>query len=309
MTTSTVRKLDANEQAFFFRQIEHIQVKQREVQHKPLRAAEFIPVNMEAPAGTDKITYRFYDVVGLAKFISDYATDVPDVDAYGTETSVNVKSIGVGYKYSIKEIRRAAQGGVPLDQRRASAAKRAINEKLDTVAWLGDTKQGINGLLKYPGILSYTLLADGTGSSKLWSTKTPDQIVRDIAGLLTAVNVATNSVEECDTLIMTRTAYNYLSFTRMGSGSDKTILTYVRENFPMLTKISWVNELVGIGAGSTDRIMAYKRDPDKLDFQLPVPFESFDPEKKGMVYKVMCHAETAGVIVYYPLSVVFADGL
>jgi hypothetical protein len=38
-------------------------------------------------------------------------------------------------------------------------------------------------------------------------------------------------------------------------------------------------------------------------------FEQFDPIQKGMEYEIPCHAETAGVIVYYPLSIAYGDGL
>ena len=35
----------------------------------------------------------------------------------------------------------------------------------------------------------------------------------------------------------------------------------------------------------------------------------FAEDKKGMSYQVPVHAETAGVIVYYPASIAFGDGI
>jgi hypothetical protein len=55
--------------------------------------------------------------------------------------------------------------------------------------------------------------------------------------------------------------------------------------------------------------MAYTRDPMKVEVQIPLRLEQLPPERKGMEYSVICHQRTAGTIVYYPMSVVFCDGL
>jgi hypothetical protein len=306
-------RLDAGEEAFFLRQLEYIKVKQYEVKHKPLRAAEFIPVSSEAPPGADTITIRYYDIVGLAKIIHDYASDFPRVDTYGIEKKFPVKSIGTSFGYSVKEIRRSQLAGLPLDQRRAIAAQRASDELIDKIAWLGDTATGLFGLINYPGISEYTVPAvgnqNGATNSKKWVNKTPDQIIADIAGIINGVVVATNGKEIPDTLIVPTYLYTYLSATRVSSYSDKNILTYIKENFLMLKEISWVNELAGVGAGGTDRFMVYVKDPEHLTLEIPQVFEQFAPQQENMQFSVPCHAETAGVICYYPLSVAFGDGI
>ena len=167
----------------------------------------------------------------------------------------------------------------------------------------------MNGIINYPGTTEFTIPADGTGSSKLWSTKTPDQIIRDLTGLTNAVVATTNGREIPDTLLIPLTRYNTISTTRMGSVSDTTILEYFLKTSPYITKVEWLVELSGAGAGNSDRIMALANDEMHLTLEIPQLFEQFDPQQKGMEFEIPCHCETAGVIVYYPLSIAFGDGV
>lgn len=310
-------RLDAGEQAFFLRALEYIKVKQYEIKHKPLRAIEFIPVSSEAPPGADAITIRYYDIIGLAKIIHDYASDFPRADTYGVEQKFPVKSIGASFGYSVKEIRRAQMAGVPLDQRRAIAAQRMVDEAIDRIAWFGDAATGLRGLINYPGINQYVVPQTGvqngttisTPAAAKWVNKTPDQIIADIAGAINAVILTTNGKEVPNTLIVPTADYTYLSTTRVSSYSDKNILSYIKENFLMLNEVNWVNELAGAGVGGSDRFMVYVKDPEHLTLEIPQPFEQFAPQQENMQYSVPCHAETAGVICYYPLSIAYGDGI
>lgn len=304
-----VMKLDANESAFFKRQLEYIKSQTYDTKYKNLKATTLIPVSTEAPNGADSITFRRFSKVGFAKIVSDYANDFPRVDVYGEEQQSPVHSIGASYGYSIKEIRRAQMAGLNLNQRRADTARRAIEEEIDSIAWDGDSDYGLNGLIDYPGITEYTVPADGTGSVKLWSAKTPDKIVRDVTGMVDAIVDTTNGREAPDTLLLPITQYLYIANTRMTDGNDKTIMTYIMDNNPFINTIEWVVELAGAGAGATDRMMLYTRSPNNLTLEIPQPFEQFSPQQKGMEYEVPVHAETGGVIVYYPLSVCYGDGI
>lgn len=312
-STTKVRQdamhLDANESVFFKRELEYIKARTYDTKYKQLKAFGLIPISSEANNGATEITWRKYSMVGFAKIIADYAIDFPRVDVYGEETTVKVKDIGDSYGYSIQEIRRSQMAGKRLDQRRSDTARRAIEEKINAIALLGDSLSGLNGIIKYPGITEYTVPADGTGATKTWATKTVDQVVRDITGIVNAIFNTTNGREAPDTLLLPITKYMYLATTRMGSVNDTTLLEYILKTNPFLKKIDWLTELSGAGASGGDRMLCYCNDDQHLSLEIPQPFESFDPIQKGMEFEVACHAETAGVIVYYPLSIAFADGI
>lgn len=303
-------RLDFNEVAFFNRQLEYIKTKTYDELNKELKYPDILPISTETPNGAQVITWRTFKEIGFAAWIADYANDFPRVDVTGEEHSVKPKSMGDSYGYSIEEIRAAQFGRFNLNARRAKAARRAIEEKLNRTAIRGDDDYGLNGLIDYPGITEYAVPNDGTGSSKLWNTKTPDQIIRDMSSIVSlGVIDITNGVERPDTMLMPIEHYEYISNTRMTGGSDKTIMKFFMENNVHIKTIDWLVELKGAGAGGTDRFMVYKKNSDKLTFEIPQMFEQFSPQQKGMEFQIPCHAKTGGVIVYYPLSIAFGDGI
>lgn len=300
---------DANESVFFLRELEYIKAKSYDTKYKQLKATMLLPVSTEADPAAATITYQKYTKVGIAKIIADYADDAPRVDVYGEESSVKVKRIGDSYGYDRDEIRRSQTAGKSLDQRKANAAKRASDEKINSIAWNGDSDYNMIGFIDYPGITEYTVPNDGTGTTKTWSTKTPDQIIRDMSDLVTSVVDATNGVEMPDTLIMPISQYQLIANTRVTDGNDKTILTYFLENNPFIDTIDWLTELKTAGAGGTARMMCYPRDPDHVTLEIPMPYSQLPPVQKGYGFEILTETKCAGVIVYYPLSVAYGDGI
>lgn len=301
-------RLDAGEQVFFDEQLALVKSRTYDVKHKALKALTLLPVSTEQDGGADKIIWRSYDQVGMAKIVADYANDFPRADIAGEEHITPVKDLGASYAYSLKEIRRAQKAGVSLDAKRAEAARRSIDELQDKIAWFGNAKSKLPGFINAAGISEY-VAANGAGGGKAWSGKTADEIVADFAGLITAASEATNGIENPDTVILPLALYNKLMTTPYGSNRDKTIMGFIRENYPQITRIDWVSDLAGAGAGNTNRVMAYSRDPLKVEVQIPQRFEQFPPQQTGLVYDIICSQSTGGTIVYYPLSVVFCDGL
>lgn len=300
--------LDAAEQVFFDEQLALVKSRTYEVQHKELKSLMLLPVSTEQDPGAEHIIWRSFDAVGTAKLVSDYANDYPRVDIGGEEHTSPIKEIGASYGYSIKEIRRAQKAGISLDAKKAVACRRAIDEKQDAIAWKGDAKGKLPGFINHPGITEY-VPANGAVGGKAWSGKTPDEIVADFAGIISAAPESTNGIENPDTVIMPLSLYNKLQNTPYGSNRDKTILGFIRENYPQITRIEWVQDLVGAGVGNTNRVMAYARDPLKVEVQIPQRFEQMPPQLTGKVYDIICSQSTGGTLVYYPQSVVFADGL
>lgn len=301
-------RLDGMEQVFFDEQLALIKARTYDVRHKSLKALTLLPVSTEQDPGAEHIIWRSFDQVGIAKLVSDYANDYPRVDIGGEEHTSPIKEIGASYGYSIKEIRRAQKAGISLDAKKAEACRRAIDEKQDSIAWKGDAKGKLPGFFNHPGITEY-VAPNGAGGSKTWASKTADEIVADFAAIISTAPESTNGIEQPDTVIMPLSLYNKLQNMPYGSNRDKTILGFIRENYPQITRIDWVQDLVGAGAGNTSRVMAYARDPMKVEVQIPQRFEQMPPQLTGKAYDIICSQSTGGTLVYYPQSVVFCDGL
>lgn len=301
--------LDAAENVFFGEQLTSVKAKTYDVVNKDLKALSLLPISTEGDPGAETISYKSFDAVGMAKIVSDYATDFPRTDLIGEEHTLKVKSLGSSYGYSIQEIRRAQMTGTNLETRRAVAARRAIDELQDKIAWFGDAKAQLNGFLNNSGANVYVAANNAAGTSKAWANKTADEIVADIAGIITAGPVATNGKEVPDTLLLPLNLYNVVMTTPYGSNRDKTIMGFLRDNYPQITRIEWVSELATAGASGASRVVAYSRDPNKVEVQIPLRLEQLPPQQKGMEFEVICHQRTAGVAIYYPMSVTYCDGL
>ena len=308
MAEKSVNRLDADDAIFFKRQLEAVKGRTYDQKLADLKYAQFLPVNADTPAGATEITWRSFSGYGFAKIIADYAKDFPRTDIGGTEHTVKVKDLGSSYAYSIREIQRAAMAGLALEARRASMARRAIEEKLNTIAWSGDTTANIQGFLNYPGATTYTVPATGTGTTKTWSTKTGAQILTDLFGICNAVIEGTYGKEVPNQILLPLAQYNLIKQTRVSDYSDTTVYEFFTKNMPGVA-IDWLKELDGAGTGSTGLFVAYVKDSDHVTFEVPNAFEQLEEEKEGMEYKVPCWASTAGVIVYYAASVCFGAGI
>ena len=303
-----VEIMDANLSAFFLRELEYVKAKTYDTKYKNLKATMLIPVDTSGDPGAKTITYRKYTKVGIAKIIADYADDAPRVDVYGTEVTQKVYRIGDSYGYDRDEVRASNMAGKSLEQRRANSAKEASDRKVDRVAWTGDSEYNIVGFIDFPGITEYTI-PDGDSASPLWSTKTSDEILDDMNGIVTAVIESTNGKEVPDTMLMPIKQLRLISTKRVSSDSDSTILKFFLENNKMITTVDWLTELKGAGDAGADRLMVYVKDSDHLTLEIPLPFSQLPPEIKGYGFEILTETKTAGVIVYYPQSVAYGDGI
>lgn len=301
--------LDEGESIFFARELEYIKAETYDIKFPELKARVLFPTDFSTNAGAETITYEQYDQVGAAKIISNYADDLPRADVKGKEFTARVRTIADAYGYNYDEIQAAKMAGKPLVQRKAMAAKRACMILEDTIAWFGDATHNLQGFLTNPNIGSVVLPADGTGASKLWSTKTPAQIVRDMSSLPTAVHTVTKGVEVANIMLLPLAQYNYIASTKFSDSSDVTILEWFLKANPHIQEVGWANELAGAGAGATDRMVVYRRDKQALSMEIPSDFKQLPVQEKNLEYIVPCHQRFGGVLIYYPLSVCYADGL
>lgn len=310
--------LDADESVFFARELEFVKSRSYDKKYADLKARLLIPLSDEAEPWADAIVYESFDHVGVAKMIAGYSDDLPRADVKGQEIINPVKSLASSYGYNIMEVRKARARGKSLEQRKANAAKRAILELENRLAFEGDTKTNLKGFLNHPNVPNITVPDDGTGSVTEWldadgitPLKSPKQILRDLHAIANAVVNQTQGVEKPDTLLLPRTLYLYIASTPFSDGDSggKTILKMFLEQSMFAKNVDWLNELETAGDGGSKRAMAYRRDPEAVTLEVPQDFEQFDPQARNLEFVVPCHSRFGGVLFYYPLSAVYADDL
>ena len=298
---------DSNLSAFFLRELESIEAQSYDTKYKMLKAFDLFPIDTSDNAGAATSTYRRFTKMGVAKIICDYADDAPRVDVYGEEVTTKIYTVGDSFGYSRQEIRESQMTGKNLNTMRAETAKRASDEKLNSLAWSGDSNYNISGFISYSGITAYST-PNGAAGTPQWSTKTPDEILADMNGIVTSVINSTNGVEQPNTMIMPISQHRLISTVRV-TDTNETILSFYLRTNGIINKVDWVTELSGAGTGSSDRFMVYNNSRSNLAFKIPLPYQQLPPQEKGYGFEILTETRTAGIVIYYPLSVAYGDNI
>jgi hypothetical protein len=179
----------------------------------------------------------------------------------------------------------------------------------------GNAEKGLTGIVNDPNVSAANVAADGTGATTTWSTKTPDQINRDVNAVLNAPYNATMETQRANTLLLPTTRLQYAASTRIGDGSD-TVLKFLRENNAYTLEtgqpltIIGTRELEAAGAGGTARMVAYDNSRGVVQFHLPGPHEFLPPfQKSSMTWEVAGIMNVGGVEVRRPKGIAYRDGI
>lgn len=254
------------------------------------------------------------DIAGKAEFLSGMSFDMPYANVSQTQFLRENQLAGIGYEWSLQELQRAARLGRNLGSDKARAATRVAEQFIYGIAIRGSTEKGWTGLINDANVPAATVTADGTGSSPLWSAKTPDQILRDINAACEGVYNNTSETEIANRLILPTTAFQFLSRTRIGDTTD-TILAFVRENnfYTAQTgqplEIIASRELETAGASSSRRMIAYNNSREVVQLHLPGPHEFLAPfQKSSMTWEVAGVMNVGGVDIRLPRGLIYRDG-
>lgn len=309
---SMAQRTDDSFSLFLARELTYIRTRVLEVAKAPMNAFRIFPVQTEIPAGAQVAMQRIYDQMGLAKVIANYADDLPRADVVATETPVKVLTLGDSYGYNVVEIENAQFAGVNLEMRKAQAVRRAMDIKINQLAWFGEAENGVVGFLANPNLTAVTIAADGNqnggSSSTKFIHKTSDQIIRDVSKVISAINKATNNVENPNMVLFPTEAFDWIVMTPRSQYSDLTILEFLRRSHPDV-RFEKVGELDGAGTSGADLMVAGRFDPDAVRLEIPERFRQLPVEKRNLEYVVDCISRYVGVTITAPLAFSKASGV
>lgn len=302
---------------FFARELDFVKSQSYDVEYPEFTALSLFPMSSEVDPGAETVTYYSYDKTGLAKIISNYATDLPRADVKGKPTTAIIKSLGDSYGYSIQEMRASRLAGKSLDTRKAESARYQIDYLNNKIAWNGDAETGLKGVLSTDNDVPLYTVANGAKGTTSWADKTEDEILADITGMLKQMATVTKKVEKPDTLALSSDAYIEIQNKRI-EGTATTVLKYIQDNIPDIKQIVSCPELDAdsvetnpYAAASDGKAVAllFKNDSRKLSIENPLPFMQYPIQTQGLEVVVPCEARTAGAMIYYPMSLLIAVGV
>ena len=312
-----VRRFDGvdDASAFFARELDYIKAQAYDKLFPELSSLRYMPITSDVPEGAETATWYGYEPTGMAEIIANYADDLPRADVKGEPNTSHIKSLGVSYGYNAQEMRASVYTGKNLDARKATAARRANDQAVNKIAFMGSGKDNLVGLFSdAAGIPEFTLSEVDVNSVKHteFKYKTADQIQEDLNNMQAYIDKLTNSIERPDTLALPSHIFMDLS-TRRIPDTQITILAFLKENSPYINNFESWNELSAEATlfNPTNKNVAflYTKDPEKFSLELPMQFKQYPVQVKNLETVIPCESRCAGLMIYYPLSMLLAKGI
>ena len=318
------RRLDADETNMLALALEQFRTKVYEADYPELRARKVLSTASDIDTGAESFAYEETDEVGLAKVITNWSAPLPGVETHGQKRTQGIVSIGTGYTYTIQDLRRAAFSGRPLEARKAVAARRAFERKIDELAAIGgETTAGIS-----KGICNRTIgttvdtVRETAMTTADWdATPVAATMLADLQKLVAEYVVDGKELYEPRKLIMPTIHYLRAAHTMFTDGAPESVLERFAKNNGFITRqniMPW-NKLLGVaGSGASDatpnggtesRFLLMSDDPDVAELVIPQEFEVFGPQPVNLAFQVACHGRTAGTVIYRPLGLRYGTGL
>lgn len=296
--------------AFLSPQLRRIEAEVYSIKYPSFDINRFMTVDTSGDMWDVGTLVYSMDKVGEAQFMAGGAFDIPYASSTMSQNTHNYHLAAIGYEWNTQELQRAAKMGRSLSSDKAGAAVLASERFIYNIAMTGNTEKNWTGFVNNASAPSAQVANDGTSSSRLWTAKTPDQILRDINAAITAVETGTGETHVANTLVIPTSAYNYIASTRVSANSDTTILQFLQANNAAGEALTILKSraLETAGTGSTTRLVAYDNNSQVLKFHLPGPHQFLPAfQKSSLVYEVAGLMNVGGVEVRLPKAIVYRD--
>ena len=247
-------------------------------------------------------------------WISPNTTTLPGVSINGERVTLPLRLLGQEVSYTSVELERSQLIGQPIDAQKFNALNVLYQMNTDEMVYIGDSAVGAEGLLNSTLVTAASVTADGSGSSTLWSTKTPDQILRDVNDMITAAWQASGFSVCPDKLLLPPAQYAYIASQKISTAGNVSILTFLEDNSISLRvngrklEIQPVKWLTGCGTAGADRMVCYTNDEDRVRFPM-VPIRRETPYYLGIKFNAPYIWAFGEVEFVYPETVIYRDGI
>ena len=250
---------------------------------------------------------------GGKAWISKDANQISGVSLDIGKTANPLTLWGMEIKYTIPELESAQKIGRAIDTQKYEGMQLKYNMDIDEQVYLGDTTLGMAGLVNSASVTPADVANNAAGSSKLWSAKTPDEILADINEALNAAWAASGFAVVPSKLLLPPVKYSYLLSQKVSSAGNISVMEFLKANSlsnavngrPLdIQPLKW---LTGAGAGGTNRMVVYSQQPNFLRF--PMTPLARTPLEYRSLYQITTYYGRLGVVEFvYPETVAYRDG-
>jgi hypothetical protein len=320
-----LRQDAAYDTAFLARELTQIESEMYRVEYQDIQFRNFIPIkNSGLNPAAKFFVYKVWDYFGLAKWITDYADDLPRVGLRAKEVMSAAKDLGDSYGWSAKELMQAGMAGIALEREEARAAFEFIERKMEDAAVFGAPEVGMLGWANHPGVSTTTAAANGDENGGTNSTqfqhKTPAQILTDLHGFVFTMRnrAKQKGAFTPNTLALPPSIYGLISVMPVSDLSPLTTVldVFIKTNPYVKTVVEW--DLLETADGHTvtngvasgaPRAVLYRKDGRVGEVYIPMEARAEQPQQRNLAVVVNVWATFGGFILRQPLAYMYIDGL
>lgn len=237
------------------------------------------------------------------------------------KTPLPLRPWALEVKFTILELESAAKLGRPIDQQKIDALQLKHQMDIDEQVYVGDATTGDTGLMNSSQVTNVSNAVNGAGGTSTWATKTPDEILADVNGILTSTWEASAWAQMPDSLLIPPTQFGYISTQKVSNAGNVSIMKYILENNLLTTsgkgklRIAPVKWAVGAGVGGTlgtagtvDRMVAYTKEKKRVRY--PMTLLQRTPIQYDSIYHKTTYYCRLGVLeVVYGETIAYVDGI
>ena len=248
--------------------------------------------------------------------IFDATNDIPVVQADLSQSVARCFNFAEYMSFSTLEREKMMNVGRDPETFLNKGIRLHCDKAIDRNVYRGFDKVNSVGLCNSRTVARMSAPAIGTGSSAAWANKTADQILNDINTVISAIWKACDCSSDAlpNHILVPVEQFGLLVSRKVSDDSERSILTYVLENnltnqqggHLVISPCKWCS---GIGSSSTDRMVCYINDPDKICFNLTQPLKRMETEYSEMRIKIPYIAQFSEVRFLYPTTVRYMDGI
>ena len=244
------------------------------------------------------------------------ANDIPviqaDLSKQVARTISFVEYMSIGY---IEEAKMREIGRDPMTFLN-KGIRLHCDKVIDRNVYVGFRKTASTGLCNNPNITRSSAGRNAANTSTEWRDKTADEILDDINTAISAVW----EVNDCSSdalpnhILVPVEQFGQLVTRKVSDDSERSILTYVLENNItarqgrqlIISPCKWCS---GVGSDSSDRMVVYMNQVDRICFNLTQPLRRFTPENTKLSVRIPYFAQFSEVRFLYPTTVRYMDGI
>lgn len=290
---------------FLQSQLTHIIPQVYERKYAPIVYQDLVPVTNEASEWAESITTHYMDGYTEGKFVGPVSDDIPFTRIDASRGTIPVRYGGIGFEYSVDELRISQALNRDLSVLAAMQARRGYEEHAQRIAFFGDADRGLEGLFNHTEVATggaastFALAADGDAAAAILN-EAIDAIIED-----------TKEIEIPNRVILPTSAFNFLATTRLDTTvSAMTILEYVRAHNNSTGR---TNQPLDIRSSphleASGKMVVYSSSEEVMAFHIPLELRFLPPQPYNLKFRVPGEYKIAGLEMRYPGALVYRTGV